>query len=228
MSSYARLEERHPARGARGDVALDRRPSYFVRPNSAFIASRLSGSAAPPSLRVVKSLFVWLLCACLPAIVLLAQVVADAPPAEVPFPDGYRKWMHISSATMPPKKPATDAPTQMGGDRPAAPHGVIRNIYANDIALEGYRTGHFPEGSVLVADWFVLEEKGGSLVQGPRQSLDVMIRDTRYGETGGWGFETFDQDSRTTRKVGANAVKMCFECHTRVKDRDFVFSLLRP
>jgi hypothetical protein len=57
-----------------------------------------------------------------------------------------------------------------------------------------------------------------------------MIRDPRYSETGGWGFETFEKDSRTTRKVGAgsNAVKMCFECHTRAKERDFVFSTLKP
>ena len=111
----------------------------------------------------------------------------------------------------------------------AAPHGRIFNIYANEKALEGYRTGHFPEGAVLIADWFALEKKDPSLVQGPRTSVNVMVRDARFTETGGWGFEDFDKDSHTIRNIGAaKSVKSCYECHSRAKDHEYVFSVLKP
>jgi hypothetical protein len=113
------------------------------------------------------------------------------------------------------------------GER-AAPHGLIFHVYANAEAQEGFRTGHFPAGAVLVADWFFLEPQGPSLVQGARKSVDVMVRDPRFTETGGWGFENFAGDSRTTRNVGRNAVKTCFECHHRAQDHEFVFGALQP
>jgi len=155
------------------------------------------------------------------AAALHAQPAAPTPP-EVPYPEGFRHWMHVCSVVTPPKTSATE------GETSAAPHGLIHHLYANALALEGYRTGHFPEGAVLIADWFVLEEGRTQLVQGPRSSTDVMVRDARYPETGGWGFEKFDQDSHTIRKVGANAVKTCFECHRRAAEHEFVFSTLKP
>lgn len=145
---------------------------------------------------------------------------------EVPYPDGYRNWRHVTSTVLPPKDGATNLPSD--GAKAAAPHGLMFNIYANEKALEGYRTGHFPEGAVLIADWFVLEKKGPELVQGRRKSINVMIRDARHTATGGWGFEDFDEDSHTIRNVKQNAVKMCFECHARAKDREHVFSVLKP
>jgi Cytochrome P460 len=149
-----------------------------------------------------------------------------APPPPVPYPDGYRQWMHISSAVTPPEKGAANSQPEEG--QRVAPHGLIHHIYANEKALEGYRTGHFPEGAVLIADWFILEEKVTGLVQGPRKSINVMFRAAHYSDTGGWGFEDFDKDSHTTRNVGPNAVQACFECHTRVKNREYVFSVLKP
>jgi hypothetical protein len=160
---------------------------------------------------------------------LFAQTAAPtAPVPEVPYPDGYRRWMHITSVVSPPKKDG--AKTDAGGTTPLAPHGLIHHVYANELALEGYRTGHFPEGAVLIADWFVLEEVHGGLVPGARQAVDVMIRDVRYSATGGWGFTKFDGDSHTKLKVDAtNAVQSCFACHQRMgAERQFVFSTLKP
>lgn len=159
---------------------------------------------------------------------LFAQTITPTSPTpDVPYPDGYRRWMHITSVVSPAKKDETGTP--LGEAKASAPHGLVHHVYANEQALEGYRTGHFPEGATLIADWFVLEENRSRLVQGSRQSLDVMIRDNRYAATGGWGFEKFDQDSHTTRKVGANAVKSCFECHQHAgAEREFVFSTLKP
>lgn len=159
---------------------------------------------------------------------LFADTAAPVSPApEVPYPDGYRRWMHITSVVNPAKKTEAGAPAD---EATAAPHGLVHHLYANELALEGYRTGHFPEGAVLIADWFTLEETRSGLVQGPRQSLDVMVRDHRFTATGGWGFTKFDQDSRTQRKVDATAaVQSCFKCHQFAgAERQFVFSTLKP
>lgn len=154
-----------------------------------------------------------------------AEMASPAP--DVPYPEGYRSWRHVSSGVLRPKEgAANDNPDPK---KPAAPHGLLANIYANDKAVEGYRTGHFPEGAVLVVDWFILESRGPELLQGARKSRNVMVRDARYTETGGWGFEDFDKDSQTARNVGPKAVKMCFECHsTYAKQHEFVFSTLKP
>jgi hypothetical protein len=157
---------------------------------------------------------------------LLAQALAAPIPPEVPYPDGYRTWRFVCSVVLTPKPTAATPSSDEGAG--AAPHGLIHNVYANEKALEGYRTGHFPEGSVLIADWFVLEPMGAELIQGPRKSINVMVRDPRYAATGGWGFEDFDKDSHTTRNVAPNAVKACFECHSRAKDREYVFGALKP
>lgn len=146
---------------------------------------------------------------------------------EVPYPEGYRTWRHVSSGVLKPKDAPGSAAAPTEGELSAS-HGLIGNIYANDRAIEGYRTGHFPEGAVLVVDWFVIHERGPQLRQGPRKSVNVMVRDNRYADTGGWGFEDFDRDSRTSRNVGPNAAQMCFQCHTGVKDREYVFSILKP
>lgn len=171
----------------------------------------------------------------LPSLLALAVAVVlaaeTAPPAaalpEVPYPDGFRRWAHVASAILSAKM--GEAANHAGEEKAAAPHGLIHNLYANELALEGYRTGHFPEGAVLIADWFILEETRAGLKQGPRKSVDVMIRDARYTETGGWGFENFERDSHTQRNVGPKAVASCFECHRHAgPEREFVFSTLRP
>jgi hypothetical protein len=172
----------------------------------------------------MKPLFVFCTFAIAFAATIRAESESSNPPA-VPYPDGYRQWQHVNSVVMPAKM--SDGKTMGADGQPPAPHGLIFNVYANEKAQEGYRTGHFPEGSVLIADWFFLEEKGPALMQGARKSVDVMIRDARYAETGGWGFENFDRDSRTIRNVGSKAVKSCFECHSRAKEHEFVFSSLQ-
>ena len=165
----------------------------------------------------------------IPLAFLIVSLVAreESPAPEVPYPEGYRSWQHICSAILPLKQSPSNTPPT-GSETPAAPQGLIHHVYANPAAVDGYRTGHFPEGAVLVADWFVLEQEGPQLVQGPRKSLNVMVRDARHAATGGWGFEDFDRDSRSVLNVGARAATMCFECHTRAKAREHVFSELKP
>jgi hypothetical protein len=162
----------------------------------------------------------------LSTLVLAQTVTPTASVPEVPYPDGYKRWMHITSVVSPAKN---DAGVPLPEVKPSTPHGVIHHVLANELALEGYRTGHFPEGAVLIADWFALDENHGRLVQGARQSVDVMIRDQRYAATGGWGFTKFDHDSHTIRQVATHAAQSCFACHQHAgAEREFVFSTLKP
>lgn len=153
----------------------------------------------------------------LPLVVALAAVPAlAADPAPVPYPKGYRHWTHVKSMVIGKGHPLYDA------------FGGIHHLYANRRALEGYRKGRFPDGSVIVFDLLEAKPGGGAVEEGPRKVLGVMHKDSRrWSATGGWGFEGFKGDSKTERAVGANAASACYQCHTSQKDRDFVFSRLR-
>ena len=101
-------------------------------------------------------------------------------------------------------------------------------IYANEKAMEGYRTGQFPEGSVIVFDLLETRENAGTTVEGPRKFIDLMTKESkRYPETGGWGFEEFVGDSQTDRALTSEAKVACYSCHTKRKSNDFVFSTFR-
>ena len=126
---------------------------------------------------------------------------------EIPYPRGYRDWTHVKTYIVRPGNPAFKF---IGG---------FNQVYANDIAMQGYRTGKFPDGSMIVSD--VIEAKDDSITirEGKRHHLDVMIRDSiRYMETGGWGFEEFAEDSKTKRLLNMTFRTVCSNCHAKQKD----------
>jgi hypothetical protein len=134
----------------------------------------------------------------------------------IPYPVGYRKWAHVKAALIGPQSPAFED------------SGGIHHIYANEKAMEGYRDGRFPDGSVLVADFLETRESEGVTTEGPRRRIDMMVKDSkRYAATGGWGFEQFRGDSQTDRLVTAETAAKCFACHAKQKERDSVFSVFR-
>lgn len=156
-------------------------------------------------------------------IIVVASIVAlalgrhstEVESADVPYPDGYRRWAHVKSAIGAPKSEND-------------PRAGIHHIYANQLALRGYETGRFPEGSVIVFDLLAVTTENGTTKEAGRKLVDVMHKDsTRFAETGGWGFEEFQGDTRT-RVLGARARTACFQCHTQRKVQDYVFSGLRP
>jgi hypothetical protein len=137
-------------------------------------------------------------------------VFADSDPP-VPFPSGYRKWAVTRSLVAGPE------------NRNAGFH----HYYANPNALEGFATGKFPDGSVIVDERLEIEKRGSDSLEGKRVSVAVMMKDGgRYAETGGWGFDIVAGDGET---LGAPAAVRtgCYSCHSKQKDHDFVFSALR-
>jgi hypothetical protein len=116
-------------------------------------------------------------------LIAMATLFAQDKPA-VPYPDGFRSWTHVKSLIVGPDHESF------------AKRGGIHHYYANDKAVAGYRTGAFPDGSIVV-DEAVFMKNGegrtkGLQFEGDRRFLDVMVKDSRrYGSTGGWGLRAF-------------------------------------
>jgi len=154
-----------------------------------------------------------------PSLAMIALAVAGlaaTEPPEVAYPDGYRLWTHVKTASVDPGSPAF------------AHFGGLHHIYANKPAMAGYSSGKFADGSVLVFD--VLEWKAGqgATTTGARRILDVMRKDKRFAATGGWGFTEFKGDSHAERAIGPdNPASACAACHAKAP-RDGVFSAFAP
>ena len=134
----------------------------------------------------------------------------------VAYPLGYRKWAHVKSALIGPQSPIFER------------YGGIHHIYANEKAIDGYRTGQFQDGSVIVFDLLETKESVGVTTEGPRRFIDVMAKDGRlFAESGGWGYEEFKGDSQTERTLTAETRATCYNCHAKQKGHDFIFSAFR-
>jgi len=139
-----------------------------------------------------------------------------ADPAPVPYPEGYRHWVHVKSMTINQGHALYDT------------FGGIHHLYANKKAEQGYKSGKFADGSVIVFDLLEAKAVDNTVQEGARKVQGVMHKDSRkYKDTGGWGFEGFKGDSRSERAVGKNAATACFQCHTAQKNSDYVFSTFR-
>jgi len=155
------------------------------------------------------------------ALGLLATVVTlfaeDKSP--VPYPDGFRSWTHVKSLIVGPDHETFEK------------RGGIHHYYANGKAVAGYRSGVFPDGSIVV-DEAVRTKDGegrtkGLVFEGERRFLDVMVKDSgRYGSTGGWGYEHFEAND-TAGRLSASDQATCSACHAK-SQTDHVFSRMRP
>ena len=153
----------------------------------------------------------------LAAIALLASAALATARRAPAFPDGYRRWTHVSSTFIGPDAPAA-AMTERG----------VHHIYANDLAVEGMRSGRFADGARLVYDLLETQTTNGATkVTGVRLRLDVMEKDSaRYAATGGWGFESFVNGDRARPRVADRAATMCWQCHEQRTEKG-VFSVYR-
>lgn len=145
-----------------------------------------------------------------------ASLAIAAEPPPVPYPEGYRQWTHVKSMVIQPGHALHDA------------FGGIHHLYANPKAEQGYRSGKFPDGAVIVFDLLEAKAADNAVQEGARKVVGVMHKDARkYAATGGWGYEGFKGDSKSERAVARNAATACYQCHQAQKDKDFVFSAWR-
>jgi hypothetical protein len=140
---------------------------------------------------------------------------ADEAGAPVPFPTEYRTWAVTRSFLVGPEA------------KNFATVGGFHHYYANEKAMEGFRTGQFPEGSVVVDERLEARQEAGTTLEGAKKYVAVMQKEaTRYQSTGGWGFDVFHDEDRTQGAI-ASARARCFSCHSQRKDHDFIFSEFR-
>ena len=148
------------------------------------------------------------------AVASTSAALAKGP--EVPYPTGYRDWHHVKSMVIEKGHPLFEA------------FGGIHHIYANKKALQGYKSGRFPDGAVIVFDLLDAPRADNALVEGERKVVGVMQKHAKqFATTGGWGFEGFGGGDKAKRVAGDNAATACFACHAPQKDHDYVFSRQR-
>jgi Cytochrome P460 len=135
-------------------------------------------------------------------------------PGDVAYPDGFRQWVHIRTGF---SHRDSAGLKRLDG---------IHNIYANAAAMQGYASGHFPQGSVIAFEFINVTTTDGTNTPGARRFVDVMAKDTvRYASTGGWGYDEFRGDMRE-RNDGVRGA--CVRCHASQRERDYVFSEFKP
>ena len=147
----------------------------------------------------------------------------------ISLPKEYRSgWVHIGSWLI--------------ADTKAPGHG-FHDVYMQPEAVKHYRkTGHFPDGAVLVKEVRKIEH--GSKTTGQAQWAGeitiwfVMIKDSKGRFKGnphwvnGWGWALFENKGRdgvitgkgfAQRNVSDGFVSSCQGCHTPAKEKDWVF-----
>jgi hypothetical protein len=156
--------------------------------------------------------YVLIICIVVSGIILLSFTELTKPADEISFPEGYRRWTHIKSNVL-------------GPDNPIVKYRGYNHIYANEKAFQGYQSGVFPDGSILVFDVLEANVANKATSEGKRVLIDVMVRDAvKYASTGGWGYAEFDPDGKPLSLTNDQILK-CYNCH--VKQPDNVFSEFR-
>lgn len=132
----------------------------------------------------------------------------------VQYPENFGRWIHVGTGVIMP-----------GSSLPESEHGM-HHIFANQKAIDGYSSGDFQDGSIIVYELREAQQKNGVIFAGERRRVDVMIKDSRlYGSTGGWRFERFRGNDQM-QDVIADSGTSCIGCHTNAKAHGFVFSQL--
>jgi hypothetical protein len=125
-----------------------------------------------------------------------------------PFPKEFLRWTHVKRSL-------------------AEPQSVV-HIYANQNAIEGYKTGKFPDGAVIVYDVLEAKELAGKTTEGATRRVDVMVkRSDLYRSSGGWEFMSYPGGEPTAGKHTEARQAACASCHAQRKDHDSVFSEFR-
>jgi hypothetical protein len=133
----------------------------------------------------------------------------------VQFPDSFRHWVHVGTGVILP-----------GANPQLKSEEGMHHVFANPTAVDGYPTGDFPDGSMIVYELREAQQKNGVLFEGDRRRVDVMIKDSNlYKSTGGWRFERFWGDQKTENAIHDSG-SSCFECHSKADKHGFVFSQL--
>jgi Cytochrome P460 len=123
---------------------------------------------------------------------------------------------------------------------PSQIDGSIKAIVGNPVMIKAFNAGvpvngqPVPDGAVMAKiEWSTKNNPdlpGAAKVTDALKNVGFMVKDAKpFPDTDGWGYAQFDYDagSGTFKPLGSGpafAKAACHQCHTRVKERDFVFT----
>jgi hypothetical protein len=121
--------------------------------------------------------------------------------------------------------------------------GKVAAILANPTMIKAYQAGipangkPFPDGSKMTKIHWTptkMEAFPAATVPGAQHDVDFMVKDSkRFADSGGWGWAAFEYDAAsdkfrpadtTAKPPQEHDAKCGFACHTKVKNRDYVFT----
>ena len=106
--------------------------------------------------------------------------------------------------------------------------------------IDGFPTNGaaVPDGAMMAKPEWTMKANpllpGAAMVPDVLKTIGFMVKDARrFPETDGWGYAQFDYNTASgTFKARGNgpgfAKAACHQCHTKVKERDFVFTSYAP
>ncbi|KAB8155004.1 cytochrome P460 [Kordia sp. TARA_039_SRF] len=139
------------------------------------------------------------------------KTVKNAPNG-IEFPYDYRNWQVVSSSFR-------------------KDHNSLRVILGNDIAINAIKENKinpWPDGAILgKVVWNQRSDENweAAIVPSTFIHAEFMFKDSnKYKTTKGWGWARWvDQELKPFGK-DANFSQSCIQCHTPVKDRDYIFT----
>jgi len=114
----------------------------------------------------------------------------------------------------------------------------LRVILGNPTMINAYKAGipgngkSFPDGSIIVKiGWSERQNPDFPVAYEPDnlQRVEFIIKDShRFPDTSGWGYARFVHDAKTSTFTpygkDSSFAKECYQCHTIVKKKDFIFT----
>src|SRR5262245_36575200 len=167
----------------------------------------------------------------LPVLIVAAMLAAEPGKAAVQFegketllrPDGYREWVFVGSSLGLRYDEGKKQPEQL----------EYKNVYIDPAAYRAYKeTGAFPEGTVLVLETAVGEEKNEPGLRGSFQKefngLAAAVKDKdRFPD--GWAYFSFsDGPGKLKDKARPARAAACYDCHRQKGAEDNVFTQYYP
>ncbi len=138
-------------------------------------------------------------------------------------PEGYREWVFVGSSLGLRYDEGKKEPQQL----------EFKNVYLDPAAYRAYKqTGAFPEGTILVLETAVGEEKKEKGLRGSFQKaftgLSAAVKDKKRFPDG-WAYFSFSDGPGKTKPRAQPARKTaCYDCHREKGAQDNVFTQFYP
>jgi cytochrome P460 len=139
--------------------------------------------------------------------------------AQLKFPEGYRKWVYLTTGFDMSYNPAMN----MG-------HHMFDNVFVNPDAYDVFlRTGTWPDKTMLVLEVRKSEDKGSINKQGSYQGTELMGVEVHVKDEarfpGKWAFFGFDE-GKTAKMIPTDM--SCYSCHAEHAAVDTTFVQFYP